>query len=143
MQPFGQACTAMYPKKEAPDNNIGEQAIKGIMVGYDDMDGTKTYRIYIPSLRKILVAPDVTFVDFKVTTGTIPDVTTLTDQLFNEKSTTDENKNKNKNKPHTQTNPSPDVNNQRNIQEQTNANNIINKHQSCTDKNIFTNEQQR
>ena len=65
------------------NKKIGKQAMKGIMVGYDDMDGTKAYRIYVPNLKKIVITPDVTFMDFKATTGKIPDVSTLTDQLYN------------------------------------------------------------
>ena len=85
MQPFGQACAAMYPKKKAPNGKIGPQAMKGIMVGYDDADGTKAYRIrvvYVPSFRKIVITPDVTFMDFKVKTGKIPDVSALTESLY-------------------------------------------------------------
>ena len=81
MQPFGQACTAMYPKKKTPKKKIGAQVMKGIMVGYDDPNGTKAYRIYVPSIKKIVITPDVTFMDFKVTTGKIPDVNTLIDDL--------------------------------------------------------------
>ena len=85
MQPFGQACTAMYPKGKAPSKKLGKQAMKGIMVGYDDVEGTKAYRIYVPDLKKIVITPDVTFMDFKASTGKVPDVTTLTDQLYNDK----------------------------------------------------------
>ena len=92
LQPFGQACTAMYPKKKAPDKKIGDQALKGIMVGYDDCDGTKAYRVYIPHLKKILVTPDVTFMDFKATTGLTPDVEQLTDTPFYNKSRNEEHK---------------------------------------------------
>ena len=72
-----QPCTRK--RKQSPNKKIGRQDMKGIMVGYDDMDGTKAYRIYVPNLKKIVITPDVTFMDFKVITGKIPDVT---DQLY-------------------------------------------------------------
>ena len=74
----------MYPKKKAPNKKLGEQAMKGVMIGYEDMDGTKAYRIFIPEISKVIVTPDVTFMDFKITTtGKIADVNKLTDQLYN------------------------------------------------------------
>ena len=42
--------------------------MKGVMVGYGDMGGTKAYRIFVPELGKIIITPDVTFMDFKITT---------------------------------------------------------------------------
>ena len=50
MQPFGQACTAMFSKKRAPNKKqnrgaITNHSMAGIMVGYDDANGTKAYRV--------------------------------------------------------------------------------------------------
>ena len=62
-QPFGQPCTVMYAKNRAPNGKIGKQALSGRMVGYDDDEGTKAYRVYVPVLRKIVISADVTFLD--------------------------------------------------------------------------------
>ena len=75
MQPFGQACVIRLPKKKLP--GIGSHGLKGIMLGYDDDDGTKAYRIYIPSKRVIAVSPHVTFMDYKAKTGYKPDPSIL------------------------------------------------------------------
>ena len=72
----------MYPKKKTPEGKIGEQSMNGIMVRYDDIDGTKAYRIFVPSIRKIVITSDVTFMDFKTTTEKVPDINILTDRLY-------------------------------------------------------------
>ena len=77
----------MFPKKKAPmKKQLGSQGLRDIMVGYDDPNGTKkAFRIFAPSIRKIVISPDVTFMDFKkAKTGCTPDVTTLTERTYNE-----------------------------------------------------------
>ena len=77
LQPFGQQCTVMYPKRKAPNGKLGKQAMKGFLVGYDDVDGTKAYRVLVG--RKIIISPDVTFLD-RIDKGTLmPDVSRLED----------------------------------------------------------------
>ena len=60
---FGQRTTAMYPKKKAPNKKIDSQSVGGVFVGYDDPDGTKTYRVYILATETIAISNDCTFLD--------------------------------------------------------------------------------
>ena len=42
------------------------------MVGFDDIDGIKTYRVYVPEIRTVVVvSPHVDFLDTKATTDWI------------------------------------------------------------------------
>lgn len=45
------------------------------------MEQRRTYRIYIPSIKQIIVTPDIIFMDFTVITGKIPNVNIRTDGL--------------------------------------------------------------
>ena len=122
MQPFGQACTVMFPKKKAPDKKLGKQAMPGIMVGYEDRNGTKAYRVFVPSIKKIAISPDVTFMDFKakITGCDNIDVTQLTDISY-EHQTEQVNKDSTEN---TKTNSSNDCTISRTDEEEANESKI-------------------
>ena len=78
LQPFGQWGTARYHKGKAPKKKLGKQAIIGRLVGYDDQNGTKGFRILDPKQNKIVTSDDVEFMDDgKTKTGQLPDVSLL------------------------------------------------------------------
>lgn len=62
LRPFG--CTA-YANIPFPiqKTKIGARAIKGVMVGYGEVDGKKGYRIYDPAAKRIITSADVRFTD--------------------------------------------------------------------------------
>ena len=86
MQPFGQRCTVMYAKGKTP-NKIGGKALPGVFLGYADDSGTKAYKVYVKSIRRVVVSPDVTFLDTPSSTngnpisanGSAPDVSEMKD----------------------------------------------------------------
>lgn len=79
MQPFGQRCTVMYAKGKTP-NKIGGKALPGVFLGYADDSGTKAYKVYVKSIRRVVISPDVTFLDTPTSTnGSTPDVSEMKD----------------------------------------------------------------
>lgn len=62
MQPFGQPCTVMYAKGKAP-SKISGKALPGVFLGYADDSGTKAYKVYVKSIRRVVISSDVTFLD--------------------------------------------------------------------------------
>ena len=76
-QAFGTPAIAMYPKKKAPNKKLGAQGVEGIFVGYDDVNGTKAYRIFVPERRKVIITTDVTFLEGKKELQSTPDVLSL------------------------------------------------------------------
>ena len=77
MQPFGQPCTVMYAKGKAP-SKIAGKALPGTFLGYADDSGTKAYKVYVKSIRRVVLSSDVTFLDTPSSTGgAAPDVTII------------------------------------------------------------------
>ena len=70
-------CVALYPKGKAPNKKIGDQGIDGKFVGYDEAEGTQAYRVLIPKRNKIMITPDVEFLDSMEDTGETPDTESL------------------------------------------------------------------
>ena len=81
LQPFGQACTAFFPKKKkkVPGKKLAIRAMPGFLVGYDNQDGTKAYRVLIEQTRTIMITPHCTFFSRIATGGVMPNVHLMQD----------------------------------------------------------------
>lgn len=79
MQPFGQQCTAMFPKKKKKERRLSTLSIKGILIGYDEADGTRGYRVMSDRTGRVFVSPDVEFLDHLGKGNLLPDVHLLCD----------------------------------------------------------------
>jgi hypothetical protein len=63
LRPFGSRCTVLKHSRTFDAQNSRQRGLKGIMVGYGQPYGKKGYRFFIPSLKKVVTAPNVLFVD--------------------------------------------------------------------------------
>ena len=54
---FGTECCVYIPKKER--KNLDRKVSKGLLVGYEE--DCEEYRIYVPSLRRVLLSRDILF----------------------------------------------------------------------------------
>ena len=61
LRPFGARCTVMKHSSKISGDKAKSRSYKGIMVGYSDPFGIKGWRIYVPSLRTIVMSPNALF----------------------------------------------------------------------------------
>ena len=61
VSPFGARCTVMMHENDITGNKCRSRSYKGIMVGYGDPFGMKGWRVYVPSLRRVVTSVNVRF----------------------------------------------------------------------------------
>ena len=84
LRPFGVVCHVLYnPDKQKRRGKLATRSEPGVMVGYDDDQGTRAYRIYLPRNRRVVAAVQVRFTTRRASfTGVAPDVTVIRAQDF-------------------------------------------------------------
>jgi hypothetical protein len=61
LRPFGSHCTVYKHTRDIDGQKPRTRGMKGTLVGYGHPYGKKGYRVYIPSLNKIVTSPNVLF----------------------------------------------------------------------------------
>ena len=59
LRPFGARCTVLKHKNKRGGSKAQTRGLKGILVGYAEPFGRKGYRVYIPSLRRVVMSPNL------------------------------------------------------------------------------------
>ena len=62
LRPFGSGCSIVLPKRHHRGKHL-PKARHGVMVGYGYVRGQKGYRVFVPSMHKVLTSVNVTFSD--------------------------------------------------------------------------------
>ena len=62
LRPFGSHCTVHKHTREITGQKCAPRSYKGIMCGYGDPFGIKSYRVYVPKLKRVVMSQNVRFI---------------------------------------------------------------------------------